>query len=157
MTTPQYLLDTNACVAIRNSFGSVTSKDAARQAARERLIARWRSMPASALVMSFVSLGELAVWAEKHANQPKARLLIAQLKSAISVVGAPAGSMPDGAHALAHRYAEIRTDLERRGCPIGPNDLWVAAHAAILGLTVVTGNTSEFQRVTGLAVEDWTV
>ena len=64
---------------------------------------------------------------------------------------------PGGAHALAHRYAEIRSDLERRGCVIGGNDLWIAAHAAIRGMTVVTGNTSEFQRVAGLVVEDWTV
>lgn len=157
MTTPQYLLDTNACVAIRNSFRSVEPKDAARRAGMERLIARWRGIAAHDLAMSFISLGELAVWAEKHADPGKARELLERLKKAISVLGAVDGSQPGGAHALAHRYAEIRTDLERRGCPIGPNDLWIAAHAAIHGMTVVTGNTSEFQRVTGLAVEDWTV
>lgn len=107
--------------------------------------------------MSFISLGELAVWAEKHVDPAMAHALLDRLKAAISVLGAPEGPRTDGAHALAHRYAEIRTDLERRGCAIGGNDLWIAAHAAINGMTVVTGNTSEFHRVTGLTVEDWTI
>lgn len=55
------------------------------------------------------------------------------------------------------RYAQIRSHLERAGGPIGANDLWIAAHALAMGLTVVTGNTSEFNRVPGLVVEDWTV
>ena len=154
---PRYLLDTNACVAIRNSFRSVEPKDAARRAGMQRLIARWRGMAAHDLAMSFISLGELAVWAEKHTDPPKARELLEQLKTTISVLGAAPGPEPGGAHALAHRYAEIRADLERRGCVISANDLWIAAHAAIHGMTVVTGNTSEFDRVTGLTVEDWTV
>lgn len=52
-------------------------------------------------------------------------------------------------------YADIRNDLEARGLPIGPNDLFIAAHARALGLTVVTHNVEEFQRVKGLKVEDW--
>ena len=157
MKPPQYLLDTNACIAIRNSLRSIEPKDAVRKVGMQRFIARWRGIAAHDLAMSFVSLGELAVWAEKHSDPPKARKLLERLKSMISVLGAAPGPEPGGAHALAHRYAEIRTDLERRGCVIGGNDLWIAAHAAMHGMTVVTGNTSEFQRVTGLTVEDWTV
>ncbi|CAA7620850.1 Ribonuclease VapC [Magnetospirillum sp. LM-5] len=52
-------------------------------------------------------------------------------------------------------YGEIRTALERRGRPIGNNDLWIAAHAMALGVTLVTANESEFRRVDGLAVENW--
>ena len=40
--------------------------------------------------------------------------------------------------------------------PIGPLDTMIAAHALSLNLTVVTANTSEFARVTGLVWEDWT-
>lgn len=54
-----------------------------------------------------------------------------------------------------HAYAAIRWDLERRGLMIGPNDLLIAAQCLSLGLTVVTNNTREFERVVGLAVEDW--
>lgn len=53
------------------------------------------------------------------------------------------------------RYAELRTHLERRGTPIGPNDLLIAAQALALGLTVVSANVDEFLRVPGLEVENW--
>ncbi len=52
-------------------------------------------------------------------------------------------------------YARIRCDLQRRGLPIGPNDLLIAAHALAQGLVLVTGNDREFSRVPGLAVENW--
>lgn len=52
-------------------------------------------------------------------------------------------------------YAEIRGGLETSGCPIGPNDLIIAAHARALGLTLVTHNLTEFSRVPGLLVQNW--
>ena len=39
---------------------------------------------------------------------------------------------------------------------IGANDLFIAAHARALGLTLVTNNTAEFERVSDLAIENWT-
>ena len=53
------------------------------------------------------------------------------------------------------RYAELRTHLERRGTPIGPNDLLIAAQALALDLTVVSANEDQFMRVPGLEVENW--
>lgn len=53
------------------------------------------------------------------------------------------------------RYAEIRSDLDRLGQPIGPNDLLIAAHALALDLIVVTDNVEEFGRVPGLSTENW--
>lgn len=52
-------------------------------------------------------------------------------------------------------YAEIRAELERKGRPIGSNDLLIAAHARALGATVLTSNDREFRRVPGLRVERW--
>jgi tRNA(fMet)-specific endonuclease VapC len=52
-------------------------------------------------------------------------------------------------------YADIRFALERSGTPIGPNDLFIAAHARALGRTLVTDNVREFERVSGLKVENW--
>jgi tRNA(fMet)-specific endonuclease VapC len=52
-------------------------------------------------------------------------------------------------------YAEYRADLERRGLPIGANDLLIAAHARTLGATLVTDNVREFSRLKGLKVENW--
>jgi tRNA(fMet)-specific endonuclease VapC len=49
----------------------------------------------------------------------------------------------------------MRTHLERAGTLIGPNDLFIAAHALALGLTLVTDNLREFSRVPDLHVENW--
>jgi tRNA(fMet)-specific endonuclease VapC len=55
----------------------------------------------------------------------------------------------------AKEYGILRTDLQKRGCLIGNMDMLIAAHAKSLDMTVVTNNTREFERVQGLAVEDW--
>ena len=52
-------------------------------------------------------------------------------------------------------YGVIRASLERTGQPIGGNDLLIAAHALVLGLTVVTDNEREFSRIDNLRVENW--
>jgi hypothetical protein len=52
-------------------------------------------------------------------------------------------------------YGKIRTDLEKRGTPIGAMDTMIAAHALSLNLTLVTNNVREFERVKGLRVENW--
>lgn len=57
--------------------------------------------------------------------------------------------------AADHKYAEIRTYLEKLGTTIGGNDLLIAAHALAYNLVVVTANEREFSRVPGLTVENW--
>jgi tRNA(fMet)-specific endonuclease VapC len=52
-------------------------------------------------------------------------------------------------------YADIRSTLESKGLVIRPNDLVIAATARSRGLTLVTRNTVEFERVAGLQIEDW--
>jgi tRNA(fMet)-specific endonuclease VapC len=55
----------------------------------------------------------------------------------------------------AEEYGVIRAFLESAGMLIGNNDLWIAAHAKALGLTLITNNEKEFKRVRGLKVENW--
>jgi tRNA(fMet)-specific endonuclease VapC len=50
---------------------------------------------------------------------------------------------------------EIRAELERVGKPIGAYDLLLAGQAMRHKLTLVTANVSEFSRVKGLVWEDW--
>jgi tRNA(fMet)-specific endonuclease VapC len=52
-------------------------------------------------------------------------------------------------------YAEIRAHLNRKGQPIGSNDLLIAAHTLALDLILVTDNVDEFARVPGLSIENW--
>jgi tRNA(fMet)-specific endonuclease VapC len=57
--------------------------------------------------------------------------------------------------AVAASYAVVRAKLHKSGTLIGPNDLWIAAHALSKGMTLVTNNTREFKRVQGLKMENW--
>ncbi len=55
----------------------------------------------------------------------------------------------------AKAAAKIRVDLEKKGNPIGPIDVLIAATAIANNLTLVTHNVKEFKRVAGLKLEDW--
>ena len=59
----------------------------------------------------------------------------------------------DRASAVA--AAKVRTELEREGHLIGPYDLLIAGQALAGGLTLVTNNVREFQRVKGLGLQSW--
>ena len=54
-------------------------------------------------------------------------------------------------------YGDVRASLEIAGTPIGSMDYLIAAHALSLGVTLVTNNTREFNRIPNLALADWTV
>jgi tRNA(fMet)-specific endonuclease VapC len=59
-----------------------------------------------------------------------------------------------GTKAATH-YGNIRADLERKGTPIGINDLHIAGHTRSEGLILVTNNLREFKRVEALRLENW--
>lgn len=67
--------------------------------------------------------------------------------SRLSVLASPAEA--------AHHYGSIRAALERQGRIVGVNDLHIAAHARSRGLTLVTNNLGEFERVADLLMENW--
>ena len=57
----------------------------------------------------------------------------------------------------AVEYGRICATLRKRGTPIGPMDMLIAAHAKSMDLTLITNNTSEFERIEGLQLEDWSI
>ena len=57
----------------------------------------------------------------------------------------------------ADRYGDIAAHLQQTGQPIGVMDTQIAAHAVVLGLSLVTHNTRHFKRVPGLKLADWMV
>ena len=77
------------------------------------------------------------------------------IRSRIDVDGASRGADP---HLPVRKQpnGRLRADLAAAGRLIGGNDLWIAAHARAADLTLVTNNVREFERVEGLAIEDWT-
>jgi tRNA(fMet)-specific endonuclease VapC len=57
--------------------------------------------------------------------------------------------------AASLHYAKIGADLKRLGTVIDANDLFIAAPARSLGMTLVTNNMREFGRVSDLVIENW--
>jgi tRNA(fMet)-specific endonuclease VapC len=66
----------------------------------------------------------------------------------------PVDVLPFNDHA-SFEYGRIRNDLQKAGMPIGPYDMLIGAHAYAAGRVLVTNNTREFRRITGLKIENW--
>lgn len=133
VTEYRYLLDTNIVSAlVRDPHGPVTRRIARVGEAR--------------VCTSIIVACELRYGAAKKGS---ARLTD-QLERVLSVL--PILPLETDAD---REYGAIRVELERRGAPIGPNDLLIAAQARALGLTLVTDNTREFARVADLDLKNW--
>jgi tRNA(fMet)-specific endonuclease VapC len=102
---------------------------------------------AGRMAISAVTLSELFHGAEKSAKVAQNLAVVEEFSSLLEV-------LPYTAKASQH-YGAIRSALERVGRPIGVNDLHIAAHARSEGLTLVTHNLGEFERVPGLLTENW--
>ena len=57
--------------------------------------------------------------------------------------------------ATARAHSRLWADLAAAGVLIGPHDMWLAATCIAHGLTLVTTDLREFERVPGLEVELW--
>jgi len=102
---------------------------------------------AARMAMSSITLAELLHGAEKSSRVSENLTVIEDFCSRLDV-------LPYGIKAAQH-YGAIRATLEKRGRPIGVNDLHIAGHARSEGLILVTNNVSEFARVPALEVENW--
>ncbi len=99
------------------------------------------------MAISSITLSELYHGAEKSAKVAQNLAAVEEFASLLEV-------LPYSAKASQH-YGTIRAELEKAGRPIGVNDLHIAAHARSEGLTLVTNNMGEFERVPGLLLENW--
>ena len=99
------------------------------------------------MCISIITLAEMLYGVEKSTRPEHNRTQVEAFCARLEV-------LPYGLMAVKH-YGEIRADLERRGTPIGANDLHIAAHARSEGLTLVSNNTREFTRVAGLSLTNW--
>ena len=129
----KYLLDTNTLIYYFKGLGNV----------KERLLA-WQP---SEIVLSSVVYYELQVGILKSTSPQKRIAQLAILKNQVSWV--------DFDEKSAEATAQIRVELERIGKPIGSYDVQIAGMAMANDLILVTHNTGEFGRVSGLKLEDW--
>jgi tRNA(fMet)-specific endonuclease VapC len=129
----RYLLDTNILSDLIRNPGGVIAM-------------RLAELEEDEACTSIVVVSELRFGAAKKSSVR----LTARVEQVIKVMDVLPLASPIDSH-----YAEIRTHLSRIGQPIGHNDFFIAAHARALGLTLVTDNLGEFERVPGLKIENW--
>ncbi len=129
----RYLLDTNICIYVINS--------------RPReVLDRFKNESMGSIGISSVSAAELAYGVAKSGS--------ARNREALAMFLAPLDVLPFDEAAIWH-YGKLRSDLEKRGEPIGALDTLIAAHALATDTILVTNNTREFSRVKGLRLENW--
>lgn len=130
----RYLLDTNTCIDyLTGRFPSV--------------VERLKSLAPDEVGVSSVVVAELRYGAEKSARPSENNSLLDRFFEDVPVIGFDARA--------AGAYGTLRSRLERRGTPIGPNDMLIAAQALAVRSVLVTDNVSEFGRVQGLTIENW--
>lgn len=128
----RYLLDANAIIALLNDTTSPIAKRVRRHAPRD--------FGLSAVVVHELYYG---AFKSQRVDQNVARVDALQF------------SILEFDEEDARQAGQIRAQLASKGTPIGPYDVLIAGQARARELTLVTHNTSEFQRVPGLKVEDW--
>lgn len=130
----RFLLDTNACIALLNQTS-------------QALATRMREQLPSDIGLPAPVVFELYYGAYKSKQTVRNLELLDRM--AFETVPFDAGD--------ARAAGAVRSQLEAAGRPIGPYDLLIAGQALARGLILVTANTREFQRVSGLDCEDWTI
>ena len=129
-----YMLDTNICIyAIKNK--------------PDLVLQRLKSNLQHGLCISSITLAELQHGVEKSAHPEKNSAALLQFLSILTVL--PFDDL------AAVEYGKICADLQRKGTPIGTMDMLIAAHARAEHMVLVTNNVREFERVSGLEIENW--
>jgi tRNA(fMet)-specific endonuclease VapC len=113
------------------------------------LLRRLQRVSVSDVCASVITKAELLFGVESSPRRQQDETALQEFLRYVEILDLPE-------EAAAH-YAKIRASLKAHGTMIGANDLFIAAHARSLGLTLVTNNTREFGRVPNLAIENWTV
>jgi len=133
---PDYMLDTDICSYIMKRSS-------------QELLKRLQQVRVSQVCISVITKSELLFGVEMSPRRQQDEIALKAFLSYVDVLDFPDEAAP--------YYANIRAYLKTRGTMIGANDLFIAAHARSLGITLVTNNTQEFSRVPDLVLQNWTV
>lgn len=129
-----YLLDTNIFIYyMKNSYPKLTEKIF--------------SLEPKELFVSAITIFEIEYGAEKSNYGARTRDKLYTLLSPFNFLNFTSQD--------AITSGRIRTMLEKNGTPIGTYDTLIAGQALSRGLTLVTHNTGEFNRIPNLVIEDW--
>jgi tRNA(fMet)-specific endonuclease VapC len=127
------MLDTNICIYVIKNYP-------------RHLAARFNNLTAH-LCISSITLAELWYGAEKSKRKTQSIRDIEEFAGRLEV-------RPFSDEAAKH-FGQIRVHLEHAGTPASSTDMLIGAHARSEGLTLVTNNRREFDRMPGLLVENW--
>ncbi len=122
------MLDSDSCIFLMNRHPKIVPRE-----------------PLQACCISTVVLGELEYGVLNSERQVENRAKLELFLGNIAIT--------ELNEATARSYANLRLGLKKQ--PFGPNDLWIAAHAVSMDLTLITNNILEFARVPGLSVQTW--
>ncbi len=131
ITGEKYVLDTNAVIALMKGD--------------QRFIAKIKLHAPTDICITSITLHELYYGACKSQRRAENLARIEGLKLEVLHF--------DAQDALS--AGKVRARLAAAGTPIGPLDLLIAGAALARGLTLVTRNTGEFERVADLRLADW--
>lgn len=132
----RFMLDTDTCSYIMKR-------------SNDRLLKRLSRTPVSDVCISVITKSELLYGIEISPRRQQDQAALSSFLQYVEVLDFPDEAAAD--------YAKIRAHLKMGGAMIGANDLFIAAHARSLGLTLITNNMREFKRVPKLSIENWTV
>jgi len=129
----RYMLDTNICIYVVKN--------------KPLEIRELFNTHSEHICLSSVTVAELLYGAEKSERRDHNLTVIENFMARLDILAFD--------EKAAGHYGDIRAELERKGTPIGPYDLMIPGHARSEGLVLVTNNRREFDRVSGLRVENW--
>jgi tRNA(fMet)-specific endonuclease VapC len=128
-----YLLDTDTCVYVMKKIQSVRKK--------------FESSDQSELFVASISVAELEYGIVKSSQIEKNRKSLNGFLTLVNIISFDITA--------ASHYGLIRNSLEKKGTPIGSNDMLIAAIATCNDFILATNNEREFRRIEGLKIENW--
>ena len=130
----RYMLDTNICIYIINKKA-------------DTVLSNLKSHLTEGICISTIVLAELEYGIAKSMFPEKNKAALMKMLAVFEILDFDANA--------AVEYGLILADLQRKGTPISPMDALIAAHAKAAGLTLITNNMREFERVRNLSLENW--
>ena len=95
----------------------------------------------------FMTIAELYYGAEKSKDPSKNMDTIEKLLITLEIVHTDI--------AILKRFGMIKAQLQKQGEPIGDADILIASVTLEKAERLITGNTKHFERIAGLALENW--
>ena len=131
----RYMLDTNICIYLIKRRPQSVFK-------------RFSRLKIGQICISAITYSELEFGVSNSSQVKQNRIALNEFLGPVTILDYPGGA--------SFAYGVLRTELKRRGTPIGANDMLIAAHAMYADLILVTNNEKEFKRIKNLSVENWT-